>query len=319
MLDVSVIVPSHGAAKTMPRLLDALAAQELDRERFEVLVVDLRADGTERLIEERAEGWPDGGLRLVPAPMAGGPAAKRNLGARAARGRVLAFTDADCEPDPGWLAAGLRATGAGHGLVQGRTVPPDPSELFPLANDIWVEGPYGLYETCNIFYARELFARLGGFTTRYFSRYGSPFGEDAELGWRARREGARFAFEPEALVVHPPHHWTLRAHLREQWRARGFPELVRDAPELREEFLHNRVFLSPDSARFLAAAAGVALGRRFPPAALLALPYARGVARRARSAPPGRRAELARVAPLSSAVLAAALAVGSARARTLVL
>ena len=58
------------------------------------------------------------------------------------------------------------------------------------------------------------------------------------------------------------------------------------------------MFLSPRSARFAAAVAGLALARRFPPAPLLALPYARLLAK-------GPRPD---VALLTDATLAAALA-----------
>ena len=34
-----------------------------------------------------------------------GPAAARNLGIRSSQAEIIAFTDADCVADPGWLAA----------------------------------------------------------------------------------------------------------------------------------------------------------------------------------------------------------------------
>ena len=55
-----------------------------------------------------------GNARLVPAPGPGSYAA-RNAGAAAARGGLLVFTDADCLPDPGWLAALAAAADAAPG------------------------------------------------------------------------------------------------------------------------------------------------------------------------------------------------------------
>ena len=52
----------------------------------------------------------------------GGPARARNLGARAARGRLLAFTDDDCRPEPGWLAALEAALAARPGAMVGGRV-----------------------------------------------------------------------------------------------------------------------------------------------------------------------------------------------------
>ncbi len=294
-LAVSVIVPCHEAGRTLPRLLGALRAQTLDPARFEVVLVGHGLAAQD-------------GARVVDAPLESGPALKRNLAAQAARGDIFAFTDADCVPEADWLERGLAAFTPDIGFVQGRTLPVEGQSPAPLTHWIVVAEDHGLYETCNILYRRELFRSLGGFTERFFRRYGLPFGEDADLGWRARRAGAGFRFEPGALVRHPVEPIGLGRHLRLLWLARGFPELAGELPELREAFLYRRWFLSPRSARFVAALAGLVLARRMPAALLLALPYARLL----------RRDPAPALSLLSDAVTAAALTSGSVRARRLV-
>ena len=319
--EVSVIVPCHGAARTIGPLLEALRAQALDPARYELIVVDPGADGTRRVLEDVAAGWSGPELRVVRGPLREGPAAKRNAGAAVARGRVLAFTDADCVPEPGWLAAGLAAVEGGAELVQGAVVPPPGSATHPLSHTIHVMSDVGLHETSNMFYARDLFERLGGFTTRYFRRFGAPFGEDVELGWRARRAGARYRFEPAAVVHHPVGRPSLRGRLREQWLARAFPQLVRDVPELRDMLFYRRWFLTPRSAAAGVALAGIGAARRAPLAAVLCLPYARLLARDVRAVParPAALAPLLAAHATADAALLAALAWGSLRARSLVL
>ena len=316
-----MVVPCHGAGRTVGQLLDGLRRQTLAPERFEVVVVDPGADGTRRILEDLAAAWRGPELRIARGPLRGGPAAKRNTGAALARGRVLAFTDADCVPEAGWLEAGLAAIDRGADLVQGAVMPPTGSQLHPLSHTIHVMSDVGLHETSNMFYDRVLFERLGGFTTRYFRRYGAPFGEDVELGWRARRAGAQYSFELGAVVRHPVGPPSLRGRLREQWLARAFPQLVRDVPELRRALLYRRWFLTPRSARAFAAVAGVGLSRAVPPALLLALPYCRMLARelvgdRHR---PAELAGLGAAHVVSDAALLVALATGSVRARCLVI
>lgn len=321
--DVSVVVPCHAAGRTITPLLEALRRQTLDPARYEVLVVDPAADGTRRVLEDLAADWSGPGLRIVRGPLRDGPAAKRNAGAALARGRVLAFTDADCIPQANWLEAGLAAIGRGAQLVQGAVMPPTDAPRHPLSHSIHVMSDVGLHETSNMFYERALFERLGGFTTRYFRRFGAPFGEDVELGWRARRMGARYAFEPSAVVHHPVGAPTLPGRLREQWLARGFPLLARDVPELREALFYRRWFLTPRSAAAAAAVVGLASARRFPGAVVLAAPYCRLLARQLRAPPPpgssDAPARLLAAQAVSDLALLVALAWGSIRARCLVI
>ena len=320
---MSVVVPCHAAGEAVGPLLEALRAQDLAPDRYEVIVVDPGADGTRRLLEEITAEWtspPD--LRVVRGPLRDGPAAKRNLGASLARGRVLAFTDSDCVPEPGWLSRGLAAVDSGSQLVQGAVIPPEGSRRHPLAHEIHVMSDVGLHETSNMFYERTLFESLGGFTTRYFRRFGAPFGEDAELGWRARREGAAYAFEPASVVRHPVGAPSLRRRLHEQWLARAFPQLVRDVPELREALMFRRWFLTPRSAATALAVAGLAVVKRAPIVGVaLMLPYGRALLRELRRAE-GRPAELPGVLAftvVADLALLVALACGSIRARCLVI
>lgn len=322
VLDVSVVVPCHAAAGTVSPLLDALRRQDLAAERYEVIVVDPGADGTHRLLEEAAVDWPAApALRVVRGPLREGPAAKRNLGASLARGRVLAFTDSDCLPEAGWLSRGLAAVDRGSQLVQGAVMPPEGSRHHPLSHEIHVMSDVGLHETSNMFYERALFERLGGFTTRYFRRFGAPFGEDAELGWRARRAGARYSFELGSVVRHPVGAPSLRRRLREQWLARAFPQLVREVPELREALMFRQWFLTPRSAATSCAVAGLALAKRTPVAAALALPYVRALLRELRRGEGGPAAAGGLLAAnvVSDLALLISLACGSVRARCLVI
>jgi glycosyltransferase involved in cell wall biosynthesis len=313
--DVSAIVPARDAAATIGRTLAALAAQTLERERYEVIVVDDASDDGTAAIAERA------GVRVVRLAGQAGPAAARNAGVAAARAPVLAFTDADCEPAPEWLAAGLAALEAAD-LVTGRiaATPGVPVRAFDRA--LRIDGPSPRFESANVFTRRSTFDAAGGF--RRLERGGPSvaeghFGEDALFGWRARRSGARVAYAPAALVHHAVFPRGPRAYVAERRRLRFFPALVREAPELRAT-LTLRLFLTPRSARFdlaLAALAAAALARR-PWLALGAAPYVR---RHLRTDQPWRRSVARHNAAELSADLVglAALLWGSARARTLLL
>lgn len=206
---VSVIVPVFNGAATLERCLAALAAQ--DRHDFELIVVDNGStDGSAAM----AENW----RYRMPVPLhvlheaKRGVGAARNRGAHGAVGRLLAFTDADCEPLPDWIDTGLRLAGlhqaqlmAGPawGTLEGGAA----ARLLGLTSlsvgceAYVVDAPDDTggsgFAAANLWLARSLFERLGGFDEAL-----TVSGEDVDLCVRAYRTGVRGYFLPQLRVQH---------------------------------------------------------------------------------------------------------------------
>jgi glycosyltransferase involved in cell wall biosynthesis len=310
---VSVVVPARNASDTIGRALDALAAQELDHP-WEVVVVDDASDDDTAAIARSAPGP----VKVVSEGRLGAAEA-RNRGVAEARGAVLAFTDADCFPTPGWLAAGLIALRDAD-LAQG-SVAPDPTHpLGPFDRTLWVESERGFYETANLFVTRQLFERVGGFEDWLDTGGGKHIAEDVWFGWSAVRAGARTRFAPDALVHHAVFPRTALDYLAERPRLRYFPAIAHKIPEFRRRTLFLRVFHTRRSAAFDAALVALALaGRRRSGLPLVAtLPYLRFAV--SNTSQYRRRAPLvAAVRIAADALNCAALVAGSVRHRSLVL
>lgn len=171
---VSVVIPSCGRLRLLARCLAALECQSLPRGRFEVIVSD---DSVER----------------------SGPAAARNRGWRRALAPIVAFTDDDTEPDPGWLDAALAAFGdPGVDAVVGRIVMP----IGDIPTD-YERDASGLeraeFVTANCLVRKEVLERLGGFD----EDFRMAWREDSDLHFRLLAAGCRIARVPHAVVVHP--------------------------------------------------------------------------------------------------------------------
>lgn len=313
---VSVVIPARDAEHTLPATLAALASQNADGG-HEVIVVDNgSSDRTAELAA--ASQTVDSVLRRARGD---GPGAARNAGARASSGSVLAFLDADCRPAVGWLAAGAGAI-AGADLVQGRVLPEPAAPREPFDRTLSVGIAHGLYESANLFVRRSLFDRIGGFPTgleQTLPRGGAPFGEDVLFGWSARRLGARTGFCEGALAYHAVVARAPSEYVAERTREQLFPLLAELVPELRETFFYRRYFLSPRSASYDLAVAGVllALLSRRSPALLAVAPYARLLAA-ARRWGPARAPVVALTELIADSVGAGALLTGSLRHRSLV-
>ena len=278
---------------------------------------DGSTDDTKELARSFAGELP---LRVLETSGSEGPGAARNIAAAAAGGDVLVFIDADCEPEPDWLAR-IVAAARDSELVQGKVLPPEGTQVHPFDRFIAVVSEYGLYQTANLAIRRDLFERLGGFESIVMPQRSKELGEDAWLGWRARRAGARNAFAADAVVRHAVFPRGPGGYLGEQWRVRYFPTLVGHMPELRDAFLYRHWFLSSRSARFdlAVAGAGAALVANTPLPLVAAAPYALTLWRDSGSWGRRRRAKVAPVHLAADMVRGVALVWGSVRYRTPVL
>jgi len=213
-LAASVIVPVRNGRRHLELLLAALEKQTLPRERFEVLIGDDGStDGSTDDLETEG-GW----LRVLK----GGPRssyAARNRAAGAARAPILAFCDADCQPEPDWLEAGIAAVESAEPetLAAGRVrfLVPDRPTVWTLVDmdttkDHRREVEIGNAETANLFVRREFFERLDGFDDTI------PEHGDFDFALRAVAAGAHLSYAPEAVVWHPTRD-TAKPFLRMVW------------------------------------------------------------------------------------------------------
>jgi cellulose synthase/poly-beta-1,6-N-acetylglucosamine synthase-like glycosyltransferase len=263
---VTVAVPVKDRRERMLRCLEALLA--LDYPRFDVLVVDnVSGDRTAEACRERGR---EATVDVRVEEIEGTVGALRNRAAELARGEIVAFTDSDCAPAPEWLAEGVRPfVDPEVGVVQGRTEPEPGAEMRAWAATIEVLEWSGRYESANLLFRRSALLESDG-----FDEVVGHFWEDTAAGASLTREGWRSAFAPGALVYHdvtyPSFGWWLRRGLRYGNAAR----VVRRYPELRRALLWCRFFLRPRSAKFAAAAVGIALAKADRRALALAFPYA---------------------------------------------
>ncbi|MCW4461912.1 glycosyltransferase family 2 protein [Sphingomonas sp. BT-65] len=256
---ISVIVPVWNGEAVLARCLAALAAQTLPRQAYEVIVVD---NGSTDATPGIARGFAGVQLLSEPAP---GSYAARNMAIGVAAAPLIAFTDADCVPDPDWLERALAAAERhpDFGVLAGRI------DLF---DEGQADAPaYGDYErlfsfpqahaargncaTANWISRTALLRTLGGFDASLKS------GGDRQMALRIRTAGHPLIHVPEMIVRHPVRA-TREALVRKRRRLSGGRwDRTRAAPRLGRVLLVTAV----DTARRLRRAAiapGLTIGRR---------------------------------------------------------
>ena len=211
-LRFSVIVPVHDDNESLAGCLTALRRQTVPPEAYEVIVVD---DGS-AVPAACALAAPDANVQFVRVDHRNSFAA-RNSGVGLATGAYLAFCDADCRPEPDWLAS-LSAIVRPDRLVAGAVAMtvPDPATWWTLLD----LGAYLDQErlvlanravTANLVVARSVFEAVGGFEATQAS------GGDFAFTERCCRLGYELTYARTCVVCHPTRD-SARSHLGKLWR-----------------------------------------------------------------------------------------------------
>jgi glycosyltransferase involved in cell wall biosynthesis len=238
----SVVIPTRDRPELAAGCVAAVLDSDYPPDRFEVLVVDnAPTDSRTRDAVERAHGGVER-VRYLVAERAGSGAA-RNVGARSARGEVVAFLDDDARADPHWLAellAGFRSA-PGVVCVTGLVVAAELDTPAQLLFDRYGGFGYGFQEVVldvgahrpsnplfpfnpgvlgsgnSVAFRREALLELGGYDEVLGNGTPARAGEDWELFLRLFRLGHTAVYRPTAVVHHRdrPRYEELRAQIHD--------------------------------------------------------------------------------------------------------
>ena len=196
---VSVVVCAYNAERTLDQCLASLAV--LNYPDYEVILVnDGSRDRTLDIAEEHSF------CRIISQPNKGLSVA-RNVGAEAASGEIVAYTDSDCIADPDWLTYLVaRMEASDLAACGGPNFPPPEDRLVPAVVAVAPGGPTHVLISdevaehiagCNMAFRREVLMSLGGFDPIYRAA-----GDDVDICWRFQDAGYVIGFSPAAVVWH---------------------------------------------------------------------------------------------------------------------
>lgn len=214
---ISVIIPAYNAAATLGACLESLRRQTLPA--AEIIVVDdASRDRTADIARQH-------GAKVIVLPRNQGPGVARNVGAAAATGDVLAFTDSDCEPLPDWLdritaplaLPGVAAATGGYAGAVRETFLTRLQDSVLHARQRFLPAEIESTITSNFACRRSAFLSVGGFPI--YARRGAPEkpiwgNEDEELGFLIGQRG-RIRWLADAGVRHG-YRASLSGFLRQQ-------------------------------------------------------------------------------------------------------
>lgn len=206
----TVVIPTLHGGDSLWRCVQALEAQTLAG--FEIVLVDNSGLGVAR------EAAQSSRVRLIENAENAGFGEAVNQGAAGSAADYICTLNDDAYPRPGWLAALVAAADSDPAvgacasliLLEGRDGAIDSAGLgiypdgtakqlgrgatpqdFPAVQDALM--PSG----CAALYRRSMLEQIGGFDGTYFL-----YGEDSDVGLRARLAGWKCLLEPRAVVSH---------------------------------------------------------------------------------------------------------------------
>lgn len=217
MIKYTVIVPAYNSANTINDCLNSLIHQSINKEDYEVIVID---DGSTDNTGDIVKRFP---VKYV-LQLNQGPAAARNHGAREAAGTIILFTDSDCVPASNWIEEMVRPFEvSGIAAVKGAYRTSQRSFAARFAQIEFEERfeilkraeSIDMVDTYSAAFRREIFWQEGGFD----ESFPSANNEDTDLSYKLSSAGRKMVFNPKAIVRHLRHPDTLWRYARQKfWR-----------------------------------------------------------------------------------------------------
>jgi len=222
-VEISIIIPTYNEEKHIEKLMLSLRNQSITKE-YEIILVDNGSDDKTVQIANNL------GARILHKEKNCNISAVRNLGAKKARGKYLAFIDADCEADKDWLsnAYSILVGNDNLGIVGGVYTPP--------LNKTWVQRAWYSVRVLkrmqnvnfvpggNMFIKKILFDEVGGFNETLET------GEDYELCMRIS-ENRLIISDDRIKVIHYGDPSTLIQRLKKEiWYGKNTKDILKNKP-----------------------------------------------------------------------------------------
>jgi len=204
------VVPAYNEEHHIEKCIRSLLELEYPAEKLRLIFVDdCSTDSTPDIIKRYAARHEN--VHYMKT-CGSGPSRARNLGMLACDAEFVAFTDADCVVERGWLRELLRGFVAEDVAGVGGSQK-SPADEHPFGRRVQrfleLSGILGEYTkssreltevehnpSCNVIYRRQVLLELGGFQEDLWP------GEDVELDHRLRKAGYRLMYSPSAVVRH---------------------------------------------------------------------------------------------------------------------
>jgi GT2 family glycosyltransferase len=214
---VSVVILSHNSRRFLQDCLSSVLSSRYPN--FEVILVDNgSADGSVELVRTEFGSRPE--LKIIESDRNLGASAGRNVGAKFANGKYLAFLDSDTQVDAQWLseAVATMESASTIGALQCKLMlMPDKGKLDYVGDFL---SQFGFLvqrvamgtpdneisrKRAHIFAAKSagmitrkaIFDKVGRFDDDFFI-----YMEETDLCWRIWLNGSEILYEPNSIVYH---------------------------------------------------------------------------------------------------------------------
>ena len=201
---VSIIIPVKNRPDEINACLKSLSLLDYPQERYEIIVVD---DASTNSLIIDIEEKP---FQIVRIPHSRGASYCRNLGAKTAKGEILAFIDSDCLSHPEWLTSLIPAFIKPRVAIVGGYIDSyDHKTLLDryekkmssltMGEDFKRTGinhSFFYVPTCNMLVKKDVFLSVGGFNEDL------SVGEDVDFCLRISEQGYDTEYWPMGIVFH---------------------------------------------------------------------------------------------------------------------